>query len=167
MKSSATKISAAPCPKCCLIHTHKPANGELADCLRTYIPKMSDDSLDAAVAEEVMGFRVLTQDEMRKEAEDVWKKQPACRSFLMGFEASAGPGEGAVFSQRRAIPNFSGDMDEALEIVAAWQEPGCVGGMMFTGLSWRVMRGPSSWEGRWLPRAIAEFALFLERCEKL
>lgn len=58
------------------------------------------EALDRAVAVEVFGRQLPTDEEMRAEAERVWTQQPLCRSFigLGGFYADAGPGQGAHFT---------------------------------------------------------------------
>lgn len=43
--------------------------------------------LDEMVHQIVFGRKLLTVDEMRAEAERVWKDQPSCCNFLMGFMA--------------------------------------------------------------------------------
>ena len=83
------------------------------------INELSGRELDAAVHGEVMGGRVFTQSEMRKYAEEIWAKQPSCRVFLKGFEASGGPEDhGVRFTQNdRCFPRYSSGWDAAREVV--------------------------------------------------
>jgi hypothetical protein len=69
--------------------------------------------LDAALWK-ARGNEVFTQEEMRGDAEQVWKTQPACRVFLAGFTA-IDTQSGWIFEQH-AIPHYSTDVS-ALEPV--------------------------------------------------
>lgn len=68
--------------------------------------------LDTVIAEKVMGFKLLTVQEMRAEAEEVWKTQPGCAVFSRGFEARKFYW-GTEF--KNIISRYSAD------IVAAWE----------------------------------------------
>jgi len=46
---------------------------------------MADDEINLLIEECFFGKKILTQEEMRAEARQVWKTQPRCRVFLGGF----------------------------------------------------------------------------------
>ena len=80
--------------------------------------------LDALIDEHVFGRRRFTQDEMRAEAEAVWKEQPLCRVFLKGFAAIEHPVIGGPFVFRQVCPHYSADIAAAWRVVDKMREHG-------------------------------------------
>ncbi len=70
--------------------------------------------LDALIAEKVMGVKLLTVEEMQAEADRVWKDQPTCRVFMMGFEARQFDWG---FGFKNAVPAYSSEISAAWEVV--------------------------------------------------
>lgn len=77
--------------------------------------------LDRLVHGEVFGNDLFMQDEMRAEAESVWKTQPHCHRFLRGFWSS-GDHETAVFTQ--SMPSYSDEMKAAWLVVERMERKG-------------------------------------------
>lgn len=67
--------------------------------------------LDCRVHAEVFGHKLLTQEEMRAEAERVWQDQPDSRTFMMGFYVT---GAGGYF---QTVPRYSTDIASAWKVV--------------------------------------------------
>lgn len=49
--------------------------------------KVAGVELDHLIAIHVMKLKLPTEQEMKAEAEEVWKTQPSCRVFMLGFIA--------------------------------------------------------------------------------
>jgi hypothetical protein len=71
--------------------------------------------LDEMVHQVVMGKKLLTADEMRTEAERVWKGQPSCCNFLMGFMAFWDGDGGVRFVN--IVEHYSTKIEAAWDVV--------------------------------------------------
>lgn len=71
-------------------------------------------ALDELIHSKVMGWKLLTVEEMQAEADRVWKEQPNCRTFLRGFEAKELSFGG--FGFRNIVKPYSTDIANAWEV---------------------------------------------------
>lgn len=71
------------------------------------------------VHNQLMGFRILSVDEMRSYAEEVWQRQRSARQFMLGFRVEYQDGEPVCIQD---IPNYTGKVDLAFEILIRFRE---------------------------------------------
>jgi hypothetical protein len=84
--------------------------------------------LDKRIHAEIFGREILTDAQMQHEAEQVWKEQPRCCHFLMGFHFVGTGQSGPLFSQD--IPRYSNQIGEAFRVI---ERLGCYGIMITQG----------------------------------
>lgn len=77
--------------------------------------------MDELVHTHVLRRSVLTYEEMRKEAEEVWKKQPNCSEFMGGFRAWRGSA-GDVFCEQMFLPVSTNIEAAFVYVVGAMRE---------------------------------------------
>jgi hypothetical protein len=71
---------------------------------------------DAWIHENVFGEQLPSKAEMLIEAERVWKKQPHCRHFAMGFSAWRDDGE---FVYEHIVPRYTTNPAATVQVFAA------------------------------------------------
>ena len=71
-------------------------------------------ALDLLVSEKVMGYTILTQEEMKAEAVRVWKEQPNCMHFMVGFRAWKDD-DGQITCEQKCL-NYSTKIEDAWEV---------------------------------------------------
>ena len=76
--------------------------------------------MDALIAEKVFNIKILTEEEMTREAINVWVNQPDCRMFLMGFTAY--PDEMGNPECRQNFHEYSTSISAAWKVVEKLQD---------------------------------------------